>query len=407
MRYLVLSWLCVAAVIAYIQRGALSVPALAIQTELGFHEDIMGLIMGAWFFGYAAMQIPSGWFADRLGSRRTLAVYALGWSLLTGLAGMAFDGWSLLVFWALMGMAQAGLVPAAMKAIGGWFGDTERAFGSGILAASMYLGLVIGPALTGELLVFWDWRAIVAWYAVPGVLWAVAFWVLTPDGPRGSPAAQARGPIDWWRLCTDGQMQLLCTQQLLRAAAMVFFITWFPRFLQVTRDVPLLESGKLTMLVAIGAMLGSASGGFVSDGLVRLTGQRRLSRQGVAVLGMACCAGLTVLSYFVQDTDTAILLICLGAYGATFGGVSVYPVGMEYAGKQVATVFSVINMSGNLGAALFPLVVGWFVKTTGRWEPVLFLFAAIYAAAAACWIVIHPRGTLFQEPNQGQIPEAI
>jgi len=72
---------------------------------------------------------------------------------------------------------------------------------------------------------------------------------------------------------------------------------------------------------------------------------------------------------------------------------------MEFAGKQVATVFSVINMSGNLGAALFPLAVGWFVKTTGQWEPVLFLFAGIYAAAAACWIAIAPRGTLFEEPK--------
>ena len=43
-----------------------------------------------------------------------------------------------------MGMAQAGLVPAAMKAVGTWFGDSERAIGSGFLAASMYLGMALG-----------------------------------------------------------------------------------------------------------------------------------------------------------------------------------------------------------------------------------------------------------------------
>src|SRR5262249_52419738 len=151
---------------------------------------------------------------------------------------------------------------------------------------------------------------------------ALAFWALTPDGPRGSAAAPAREPVDWRRLCTSAQMQLLCAQQFLRAAAMVFFLTWFPRFLQATRGVAQLESGALTLVVAVGALLGSASGGAASDGLVWLTGLRRLSRQGVAVAGIGCCAGLTVLSYFVQDTGTAIFLIAVGVFCATFGGVS-------------------------------------------------------------------------------------
>src|SRR3954447_18669255 len=116
MRYLILTWLCVAAVVAYVHRGALSVPAQTIQTELGFHEDTMGLVMGAWFLGYAALQIPSGWLAGRWGSRRALAACALAWSLLTGLTAVACDAGSLLALWALMGMAQAGLVPAALKA---------------------------------------------------------------------------------------------------------------------------------------------------------------------------------------------------------------------------------------------------------------------------------------------------
>jgi MFS family permease len=394
MRYRMLTWLCAVAVIAYVQRAALSVPALAVQTELGFREDTMGLVMGAWFLGYAALQIPAGRLADRWGSRRTLAAYALAWSLLTGLTAVARDAGSLLACWALMGMAQAGLVPAALKAVGGWFGDAERALASGLFAASMYLGAALAPALTAALLAFGDWRALLAWYAVPGVLWAAAFWAATPDGPRG--AAPAGGPIDWRRLCASGQMRLLCAQQFLRAAAMAFFLTWFPRFLQATRAVPRLESGALTTLVAVGALLGSACGGAVSDGLVRLTGRRRLSRQGLAVVGMACCAGLTALSYFVRDTDTAVALIAVGAGCATLGGVGVYPVGMAFAGTRVATVFSVINMSGNLGAALFPVVVGWLVTATGQWEPVLFLFAGTYAAAAACWLVINPRQALFE-----------
>jgi MFS family permease len=78
MHYRVLTSLCVAAVIAYVQRSALSVPAARIQGEFGVDEAAMGTVMAAWYFGYAAMQLPSGWLADRWGSRRATALHNKG-----------------------------------------------------------------------------------------------------------------------------------------------------------------------------------------------------------------------------------------------------------------------------------------------------------------------------------------
>jgi sugar phosphate permease len=74
-RYQVLAFLCVCAVIAYIQRAALSVPAAEIARDLRFSDlaGDMGRIQSAWYLGYALMQLPSGWLADRIGSRRGLA----------------------------------------------------------------------------------------------------------------------------------------------------------------------------------------------------------------------------------------------------------------------------------------------------------------------------------------------
>ena len=50
--------------------------------------------------------------------------------------------------------------------------------------------------------------------------------------------------------------------------------------------------GELTMRAAFGTVLGAFSGGLISDWLLRRTGSRRLSRQGIAVAGCASCAGL-------------------------------------------------------------------------------------------------------------------
>ena len=89
MRYRLLALLCLAAVIAYVQRASLSVPLAKIAADLSVADVArdMGWVPAAWYFGYAAMQIPSGWLADRLGSRVALALLCSTWSLLTLLTG--------------------------------------------------------------------------------------------------------------------------------------------------------------------------------------------------------------------------------------------------------------------------------------------------------------------------------
>jgi sugar phosphate permease len=178
---------------------------------------------------------------------------------------------------------------------------------------------------------------------------------------------------------------------------MVFFFTWFPTFLQKTRGVSPSESGRLTSWAGLGAMLGALLGGWVSDRILQATGRRRLSRQGVAVAGMTCCALLIVAAYFVRDTERAMLLISLGAFWGAFGGVSGYSVAIAFGGRHVATVFGAMNTCGNVGAALFPLGVGWWVARTGDWDFALFLFAGIFAVDAVLWALLNPRGTLFEE----------
>src|SRR4051812_26771418 len=117
MRHVVLLLICLAAVVAYVQRMALTVPTKTIQADLGIDERGMGLVMSCWFWGYALLQVPAGWLTDRLGSRRALVLFIVAWSLLTGLAGLAGGFPELVLLWSLMGLAQTGLVPGAARSI--------------------------------------------------------------------------------------------------------------------------------------------------------------------------------------------------------------------------------------------------------------------------------------------------
>ena len=115
---------------------------------------------------------------------------------------------------------------------------------------------------------------------------------------------------------------------------------------------------------------------------------------------MVICATTAFAAYFVTDTRAAVALLCVGAFCGMAGGVSGYAVAIAYGGKQVATVFATMNMCGNIGAALFPFVVGRMVAATGNWNLALFLFAGLFAADAVIWAILNPKGTLFEEEKE-------
>ncbi len=304
MRYRILAFLWFIAMVAYIQRAAISVPLPEIGRDLGLTNPIrqLGLLQSAWFLSYALFQLPSGWLADRIGGRRGLMLFVVLAALATGLAGASRGYWELLTAWTVMGALQAGLFPCAVKSIGRIFSEHERARASGLLGCGMLAGGAIAPVLTAWLLgVLTEtadrlavdrWRLCLMLYAVPGILWAIVFRFGSLFADLDAPltvAARAE-PVAWGRVLASWPLRLLCLQQFLRAAGMVFFLTWFPTFLRETRGVSMLESGLLTTYAGAAAMLGSVSGGFFSDWLLKRTGQKRLSRQGIAVAGMASCA---------------------------------------------------------------------------------------------------------------------
>jgi MFS family permease len=445
-RYALLALLCAAATIAYVQRSAIAVPAGFIQNDLRMDKVQFGWVMSIWLVGYAIAQIPSGWLGDRWGSRKSLTFIALLWSAATALVALARGYQSLLWIWFFMGVAQAGIFPCSARAIKRSFPDSQRASATGMLGGFMGLGAAVAPVLTGLFLAIVNWRGVFVLVALPGVAWAALFYSwgrheetakaavrTASDVGQALPAASLSGgqcppymkvePAQpntivfhsperpdrnifsadhdtpaWLAMLGSSSMWLLCAQQFLRAAAMIFFTTWFPTFLRESRpNVSVIESGFLTALAGAGAVAGSFLGGFSSDFVLRMTGNKRLSRQGIAVAGMTTCALLIVAAYFIVNTTLAVAVISLGAFCGTFGGVSGYTVAMDFGGQRVSTVFSIMNMCGNIGAAAFPLAIGWLVKRTGNWNMVLFIFAGIFAADAVCWALLNPKKPLFEE----------
>jgi nitrate/nitrite transporter NarK len=180
----------------------------------------------------------------------------------------------------------------------------------------------------------------------------------------------------------------------------VFFYTWFARFLQETKGLSAAEAGALAFWPPFAGAFGGLTGGLVSDWLLRRTGNSRLARQGMTFVALCVCTGVAGVAYFVDDPRLAVQLISVGTFCGMASGVSAYALAISYGGKRVATVFATMNMSGNLGATIFPVGVASLVAATGNWNYALLLFVALFGIAAVCWLVLNPKGTLFgDEPG--------
>lgn len=420
-RYGVLVALCLGASIAYLSRNCLGVAVAdkQILDDLGCSREQMGWVMGPGFFlAYALFQIPSGWLGQTWGSRRVLPIISAIWSLLTGLMGFVVGFLSLLVTYLGIGAAQAGIFPNSANTIKKWFPASRIAIVCGALGSSMSVGAAIAMSLSGILLEWLSWRWVFWLFMLPGVVWAVWFYLWFREAPDQHPSVnrdeldlirahssaasesqseslQSAAPMPWGKMFSSYAMWMISGQQFFRATGYIFYSTWFPTYLKETRQVTTKESGLLSSLPFLAVVGGGILGGLVVDWILSRTGSRRLSRQLVAVLSLLACAGFTCLAFFAHDARTAVLLISAGSLCAAFGGPCAYAVTIDMAGEYVPIVFSTMNMAGNLGAAVCPVLVIWFAHATGEWDYVLFFFAGIYVAAAICWGLLNPNGTIF------------
>ena len=79
---------------------------------------------------------------------------------------------------------------------------------------------------------------------------------------------------------------------------------------------------------------------------------------GASQLG---CSLFVLLARPVGDAWSAVLLISAGSFCASMGGPCAYAITIDMGGRHVAPVFSTMNMAGNVGAMLFPLLIPWLV----------------------------------------------
>lgn len=411
-RHLVLASLLLITAFNYLQRNSLGGAETVVRADLDLSRTDTGAAIGAFFFTYALFQVPSGWLAQRWGGRRTLAVYAAGWSLMTALSAAATTLPELLgARWA-MGALQAGIFPCCTLILSAWYPATQRGFCSAMLNSFMLIGGAIASLVTGNLIGPIGWRGLFLLYSVPGLVWAFWFAWWFRDRPRDHPRvnseelaligaaakAASAAPIPWLRILFHSSLWLICLQQFFRAGALRFFDQWLPTYLQEVRGQSIESANYWTSLPMLAGVFGGPLGGILSDAILRRTGSRRLARNGVAIGGLLGGLSCYVLSYFIADVRGAVLMASLGVCIYTFSSPCAYALSMDMGGRNIGIIFGAMNMVGNLGSWAFSAFLPHVVLWRG-WDAALLVFAGMHVAAVLLWLPINPNG-IIGEPTE-------
>ncbi|MHC9297256.1 MFS transporter [Mycobacterium sp. LTG2003] len=410
-RWAVAVFCAVGLAINYIDRSAVSV-SLPFMTE-DFHltPTEKGLILSAFSWSYALMQIPAGRLIDRFGERVMFGASVLVWSLFTGATGVVNSFGALLGLRLGLGVGEAGAYPAAAKTVSHWFPLRLRSRATAVYDSGARIGSAAATPLIALIIGLWGWRAAFLFAGALGVLWAIGWWAWyrRPEvmsavneaelaiiheshkeqaATNRDPAAKPMRLVELFRRRTVWGMMLgfFCLNFMI-----TFFLTWFPSYLVEERGFDLLKLGVFGMIPPLAAILGSWIGGFVGDYLLARGWSLNRVRKTCLVGGMLVCSVIALAAVAPQAWQ-ALTLMSISYAASAFTIVTIWCLPADVVDSStVASLGATQNFFSNIGSALSPIVIGALYGATGSFEFPLVLTGVVVVAGALCFGLLIKR----------------
>jgi MFS transporter, ACS family, glucarate transporter len=421
-RYSVIALATALGMVTYLDRTAIGTLAPAIQRDLGLTTVEMGWVFTAFQFAYGLFEIPTGRWADRVGTRSVLTRIVVWWSVMTMATAAAVNYVTMLAIRFLFGAGEAGAWPCVARTFSRWIPQPERGRVQGIFFAGAHLVAGLTPAVIvgGGLLGPWpgllralSWRGVFVTFGLVGVAWVVTWLYWFRNDPSEHPSVNPselalivanRRPVGdsgsgwtYWRTLIRNRSAIALSIMYIPNCMMFYFcITWLPSYLLRRHGFNISGMALFAGLPLLVSIPGDLLGGWLTDRLCSRYGLRvgRCGLGGVTyvVVGLCLMAAASAPSPVVAAVLIAVATgLTMFTLGAAWGTV------MEIGGNHVGVVGGTMNSIGNLVAMLNPLIVAYSVAWFASWDLPLYVMGALFLVGAGCWALVDPAQPVFAE----------
>jgi ACS family D-galactonate transporter-like MFS transporter len=390
-------WLLFAAsLINYFDRQTLSF-ALPLLAE-DFHLDPRqkGLLISAFFWTYALLQIPMGFSADRVNLRWFYAGAFALWSLAQGLTGFAGSFVMLIVCRMLLGIGESIYLVGGTKVVSLFFPLSQRGLPCGLFDAGTRTGLVLEGLTIGLLVSKFGWRTTFIIVGFSALIWLVPWFLATPAKMYHT---SADGTSQRPRLTWSEFAALLGNRDLLGVLLgffcfdyyWYFLISWLPDYFVNVRHVTILEAGIRASLPFVVFGICQPLGGWMADRLIRRGWDPARTRK--SIISFAFLSGLLIIpAAYTTSKDIALLLIAGGCLVGLSAANQIVLLQGCTPPAHVGLAVGVYNFTGNVAGILQPLITGYVIKASGGSYTTAFIVAAVMLAASqfSYWFIVGP-----------------
>ncbi len=386
----------------YMVRMAFSPLLEPVMAEFRLSHAEAGFLFSIFFYGYVAMQIPSGLLGDRFGRKRVLVTGILLVAMATLLTGLARSLAVLGLARLLTGLAQGMYFSNDRPLIAAATPRDRLALGQGVSFSGLGLGTALGVMAGGALGEVMSWRSVFLLLTVLPLLSAtlIGRFVREPAPPRGagpvapgeagSTTAAVFRSRDLWVLGLAG-IAPIWTQWLIG--------TWGPALFAEIGVRELGRSAVYASLLGIAALPGLFTMGVVSDRLLSCGVGRKAVFAG-SILAMAVL--VAAMGATVQGRGPAWLLATLVFLTSFFVWGSWAPayalLSELFPPRVMGIAFGLLNAVSFIASLLAPYVTGWIKDGTGSFAGGCYLAALVGLAGAPVAMAVRPAFRLAPGP---------
>jgi nitrate/nitrite transporter NarK len=324
-----------------------------------------GIIMSAFFWSHAAVQIPVGIFSDKYGANRVVKVCVAILTIGVIAFVLSHNMVEMLISRILMGFGGALLVPG-VSIIRKDIHPRYHGLAVGIITAGGAFGGTVGLILISFLIGIWSWRFSYAITIIPIflALFLVILFIMPVTTINKSDDITVKKPkLFYSDVIRNPALWLLSFSVLFFFGAYFSFLTWLPSFLVEHFNTSNYQAGLITSLATAGTIISWPLAGFLADRLDRHIAIFRYSQ----FLSFLLIAAFSLLMFRTSIIWTIIASLTMGL---VFGGMSLpYVIVLKlFPLELVGTANGIMNTFSFIGALSIPVVLGMIIDYTGNFS---------------------------------------